>query len=149
MIDFLREGPRATTFVAAPVAGPALPAPIIAACAGALTPVLLRADGALAALEANDVLGNGSKRIKVLDGKPVFENGKPVFIPAFEGGVKLGSLVDACLYFGTQPPRLVEPPAALYDAAEYGLEVQRRRATLIKTALAPPDRARADEEQRS
>ena len=127
---WLCQDPRATAFVVVPIAGPELPARIKAVRAGALTPVLLRVDSALADLEAADVLEQGTKRIKVVDGKPVFENGKPVFIPVFEAGVKLGSLVDACLYFGDKQPEFVEPPSALYEGTEYGLEVQRRRSIL-------------------
>jgi len=93
-------------------------------------PVLIRVDSALARLEAAEVLERGTRRILVVDGKPVFENAKPVFIPVFESGVKLGDLIDACLCFGDQRPEFVEPPSALYEGTEYGLEVQRRRVVL-------------------
>ncbi len=126
----LCQNPRAAAFVVVPIAGPDLPAPIKAIRADALTPVLLRVDSALADLEAADVLEKETRRLKVVNGKPVFENGKPVFIPVFETGVKLGDLVDACLYFGSEQSEFVEPPSALYEGTEYGLEVQRRRATL-------------------
>ncbi len=131
IVDRLRRDPRATVFVVVPVAGPELPVRIKTVRASASTPVLLRVDSALATLEAADVLEQGAKRIKVVDGKPVFENGKPIFIPVFEAGVKLGNLVDGCLYFGDKPAEFVEPSSALYDDVEYRLEVQRRRASLL------------------
>ena len=92
----------------------------------------------LAQLEAADVLEQGGKRIKIVDGRPVFENGKPVFIPVLEAGVKLGDLVDACLYFGDKPPEFVQPASALYEGTQYGLEVQRRRAVLRTSLGWPP-----------
>ena len=49
-------------------------------------PVLLTLGGsATGRLHAADVLEFGTKRIKTLDGKPVFEDGNPVFIPVFVG----------------------------------------------------------------
>ena len=50
----------------------------------------------------------GAKRFKVLDGEPVFEDGKPVFIPAFEGDVKIAEMADACLHlFATRPRNIL------------------------------------------
>jgi hypothetical protein len=46
-------------------------------------------DNALAPVAAADVLEKGT-RLKVIAGKPVFENGKSVFVPVFEDDVKLG-----------------------------------------------------------
>ena len=81
-------------------------------------------------LLAGEVLEIGAKRIKTTGGNPVFEDGKPVFIPVFEGDVRAGDLADACLYFGAAQPEYVPPPAGLYEHTEYGLEVQRRRRML-------------------
>jgi hypothetical protein len=124
----LQQDPRATAFVVVPVAGPDLPAALTEIRADASTPVLIRVAKTLASLAAADVLEKGTKRIKVVDGMPVFESGKPVFIPVFEAGVKLGDLVDACLYFGDKQPEFVEPPTALYEGTDYGREIHRRRS---------------------
>src|SRR4051794_36404079 len=67
-------------------------------------------------------------RVKVVDGEPLVENGKPVFVPVFEERVKLGDFVDACLYFGDRQPYFAEPPSSLYEGTDYGLEVKRRRS---------------------
>jgi hypothetical protein len=64
--------------------------------------------------------------------KPVFDDdGKPVFIPLFEAGVKLRDLVDACLYFGTADLELAKPPARLYEGTQDGIEVHRGRRMLF------------------
>jgi hypothetical protein len=84
----------------------------------------------LASLPAAGVLEIGTNRIKTAGGKPVFENGKPVLLPVFEADVKLGDLIDACLYFGAAPPQFVPPLPDLYDGTEYGREVQRRRRVI-------------------
>ena len=66
----------------------------------------------------------GAKRIKLVDGKPVF-------IPVFEPGIRVGQLVDALLSFGEEPDESVAPPAGLYADTEYGREIQRRRNILL------------------
>jgi hypothetical protein len=82
------------------------------------------------------LLESGTKRIKIVDGKPVFEDGMPVFIPVFESNINVGDLADACLYFGPAPPEFVQPPPGLYDRTEYGREIQRRRS-ILKLAMSP------------
>jgi hypothetical protein len=130
VIELLRNHAGAESFVVVPAGGPNLPDPFAAIEATSMRPALLAMNSKLARIEAADVLEKDGKRIKVVDGKSVFENGKPVFIPVFEAGVKLGDLVDACLYFGDKPPEFVQPSSALYEGTQYGLEVQRRRAVL-------------------
>lgn len=132
IIDRLRQDSKATSFIVVPIAGPDLAIGMKANRAFTSTPVLIRVEGALGALEASAVLEKGGKRIEVVNGKPVFENGKPVFIPAFEAGVHLGDLIDACLYFGDKELEFVKPPSELYKGTDYGLEVQRRRSVLLK-----------------
>jgi hypothetical protein len=134
IIDRLRQDPRATSFIVVPVSGPEFAATMTQIRADTSTPVLIPVDGALAALEASKVLEKDAKRIKVVDGKPIFEDGKPVFVPVFEAGVHLGDLIDACLYFGDKQTEFVEPPSALYEGADYRRELLRRRSILL-TAL--------------
>jgi len=136
--ELLRNHAGAESFVVVPAGGPNLPDPFVTIEATAMRPALLSTNGTLAQLEAADVLEQGGKRIKSVDGRPVFENGKPVFIPVFEAGVKLGDLVDACLYFGDKPPEFARPSPALYGGTQYGLEVQRRRAVLRTSLGWPP-----------
>ena len=137
VIELLRKH-SGESFVVVSTGGPNLPDPFVAIEATAMRPALLAMNATLARLEAADVLEQGGKRIKVVDGKPVFEKGKPVFIPLFEAGVRLGDLVDACLYFGDKAPEFVQPSPALYEGTQYGLEVQRRRAVLGACLGLPP-----------
>lgn len=128
IVDLLQQDARAKWFIVVPVGGPGLPE-LVTSNAG---PVLLNlANNAIGSLRAADVFEIGSKRIKTLDGKPVFEDGKLVFIPVFESDIKVGDLADACLYFGETPPDFVHPPPELYDGTEYGREVRRRRSLVI------------------
>jgi hypothetical protein len=137
IVDLLKEDSRAEWFIVVPVGGPGLPAIITAHKATAGEPALLRLAGnAVGRLHAADVLESGTKRIKIVDGKPVFEDGKPVFIPVFESDINVGDLADACLYFGGAPPEFVQPPPGLYDRTEYGREIQRRRS-ILKLAMSP------------
>jgi hypothetical protein len=131
IINLLRDDSKAKSFVVVPIGGPGLPAPITAIEATPATPALLAMESSLGDLAAADVLEKGTKRIKVVNGNPVFINGQPVFIPVFEAGVKLRELVDACLYLGSAHPEFVEPPATLYEGTQYGIEVQRRRKLLM------------------
>lgn len=118
-----------------PVGGPGLPAIVTANTATAEEPALLTlGSSAVGRLRAADALEIGTKRIKTLDGKPVFEDGKPVFIPVFESDVKVGDLADACLYFGEAESDFVQPPRGLYDGTEYGKEFQRRNL-IIRAVL--------------
>jgi hypothetical protein len=82
-------------------------------------------------LYASDVLEIGGRRIKVVGGNPVFMDGKPVFIPVFEPGLKVRQLTDALLYFGEAPVESIPPPAGLYDGTAYECEIQRRRAIVM------------------
>ena len=84
-------------------------------------------------LFANDLLERGTKRVKLVDGRPVLVDGRPVFVPVqvFESSLKLRQVADACLYFGSALPEFGQPPARLYDGTDYGREVQRRRAIIF------------------
>jgi len=127
IVDLLKQDSRARWFIVVPVGGPGLPAVITANAATADEPALLRlGSSAVGRLRAADALEIGTKRIKMLDGKPVF-------IPVFEGDIKVGDLADACLYFGETQPDFVQPQPELHDGAEYGKEFQRRN--LIIRAL--------------
>lgn len=108
IIDLLKQDSRAKWFIVVPVGGPGLPDIIGTNTATAEAPAFLKLAG----------------------GKPLFEDGKPVFVPVFEAGVNVGDLADACLYFGTTLPEFVQPPAGLYEHTAYAVEVQRRRRLL-------------------
>jgi hypothetical protein len=131
IVSLLQGDSRARWFIVMPVGGSALPAMLTAHKATATERILDLAGSPLGQLPAGDVLELGGKRIKTVDGSPLFQDGKPVFIPVFEDGIEVGDLADACLYFGTAPPAFVEPPPGLYDQTEYGTEVQRRRSILL------------------
>jgi len=123
----LERDSRATVFVVAPVAGPELYT-VLRIERDAPTPTLIRIDDMLGTLSAADVLEKGTKRIRVVDGTPLLVDGKPVFVPVFEAGTRLGDLVDACLYFGRNAPTFVDPPPVLQQRPDYILELQRRRS---------------------
>jgi len=130
--SLLEDSSKAAAFVVAPVGGPGLPTSIAAIGATADAPALVTVNSALGDLAAADVLERGTKRLQVVNGKPVFDDdGKPVFIPLFEAGVQLRDLVDACLYFGGADLELAKPAAALYEGTQYGIEVRRRRRMLF------------------
>jgi hypothetical protein len=132
IVELPKTGPKTSWFVVVPVGGPGLPAAITANDATPTEPTLLTlANDKLGKVAAADVLEQGGKRIKVVAGKPVFADGKPVFVPVFESGIKLCELADACLYFGSELPEFMEPPPALYDGSEYGREIQERRKSLL------------------
>jgi hypothetical protein len=138
IVELLKEDSRARWFIVVPVGGPGLPGIITATAATAEEPALIVLYGnAVGRLNAADVFEIGTRRLKTIGGKPVFEGGKPVFIPVFEGDIKVGELADACLYFGSAPPELVEPPPGLYNRTEYGTEVHRRRSILNMLIGAP------------
>jgi hypothetical protein len=127
IVDLLNQDSRARWFIVVPVGGSGLPAVITANAATADEPILLRlGSSAVGRLPAADTLEIGTKRIKMLDGKPIFT-------PVFEGDIKVGDLADACLYFGQAEPDFVQPLPELYDGTEYGNEFQRRN--LIIRAL--------------
>ncbi len=137
IVDLLKEDSRARWFIVVPVGGPGLPGSITAKTATAGEPALIALGGnAVGRLNAAEVIEIGAKRFKTIDGKPVFEDGKPVFIPVFEGDIKLGDLADACLYFGGAPPEFVQPRTGLYVGTEYGGEIRRRRNILSLLTLA-------------
>jgi len=130
IVDLLKGDSRAKWFIIVPVSGPGLPT-IAAGSATAKEPSLIKLAGSpLGRSLAGDVLEIGTRRVKIVDGKPLFQDGKPVFIPVFEGDIKVGDLADACLYLGTAQPTLVQPPSGLYDRTKYGVEIQRRRSLL-------------------
>jgi len=79
-----------------------------------------------AALNAGEVLERGTKRVKVV-------NGTMVATPVFDAPVQLDRLVDACLYFGREPPEFVQPDPSLYENTSYGRELQRRRSVALAT----------------
>jgi hypothetical protein len=137
IVDLLKQDSRAKWFIIVPVGGPGLPSVLSANTASAGEPALIGLRGSeVGRLRAADVLEIGTKRIKTLDGKPVIEGGKPVFIPVFESDIEVGHLADACLFFGGAEPDFVQPPPGLYDRTEYGGEIQRRR-NLLNLAMLP------------
>jgi hypothetical protein len=133
LVDMLRQNPKAKWFVIVPVGEPDLPGAISEEKASASSPAfVMLAHGRVGDLEANDLLEKGTKRIKLVEGKPVLMDGRPVFVPVqvFESSLKVRQVADACLYFGSGPPEFVPPPAGLYNGTDYGREIQRRRAIL-------------------
>jgi hypothetical protein len=132
LVELLKEDPRARWFVVVPVGGPGLPTGITANQGSSTRPVFIGlADSGPGDLNAVDVLEREGRRIKVVDGKPAFVDGTPVFIPVFEAGIQVRQLVDALLFFGSAPPEFVQPPASLYGATEYGRETERRRKMVM------------------
>jgi hypothetical protein len=98
---------------------------VVAVADAAIDPGLIDVNtSSVGDLEAFELLEKGAKRIKFVDGKPVF-------IPVFEPGIRVRQLVDALLSFGEEPDESVAPPAELYAGAEYGREIQRRRNILL------------------
>jgi hypothetical protein len=135
VVELLKEDSRARWFIVVPVGGRGMPAEIMAKAGTAAAPVLHSLGGCvMGRLRAADLLERGTQRIRVVEGKPVFEGGKPVFIPVFERDVKAGDLADACLSFGEEEPESVPPPRALCEEAGYGKEVA-RRLSIIKLAM--------------
>jgi hypothetical protein len=131
VVDLLKEDTSAKWFIIVPIGGPGLPTIITANKATSQEPVLIKTTGsAVGRLHAAEVFERGGRRFKVVEGKPVLEDGKPVFIPVFESDIKVEELADACLYFGCEPPEFVQPPPGLYDHTEYGREIERRRSIL-------------------
>ncbi len=133
VVDILRQNPKARWFVIVPVGGPGLPNGISGEKASPISPEFVRlGHSPVGDLYANDLLEKDAKRVKLLDGKPVLVDGRPVFVPvqAFESSLRVRQVADACLNFGNAPPDFVLPPPALYDGTEYGREVQRRRAIM-------------------
>lgn len=133
VVEILRYHPKAKWFVIVPVGGSDLSSAISAEKASPSSPeFVLLGHNPVGNLYANDLLEKGTKRVKLVDGNPVLVDGKPVFVPVnvFEPNVRMRQVADACLYFGSAPPQLVQPPAALYSGTDYGKEVQRRRAIM-------------------
>ena len=132
IVELLKTDSKARLFVVVPIGGPGMPAEIARNDATPSQPALLTlADNKLGNVAAEDVLERGTKRIKIVDGRPVFADSKPVFVPVFDHGIKLHELADACLYFGRALPDFVEPPRALYDDTEYGREIQQRKRMIL------------------
>lgn len=133
VVDILRHNSNAKWFVVVPVGGPNLPGAISGEKASPSSPeFVLLSDGPVGELYANDLLEKGTKRVKLVDGKPLLVDGRPVLVPVqvFESNITVRQVADACLYFGKALPELVQPPAALYERNGYGREVQRRRAIM-------------------
>ena len=133
IVDILRQNPKAKWFIIVPVGGPDLPSAISGEKASPSSPeFVLLGRSPVGDLYANDLLEKGTKRIKLVDGKPLLVDGRPVFVPAqvFDSSLRLRQVADACLYFGGALPEFVQPPPVLYNGTEYGREVQRRRAII-------------------
>ena len=133
IVDILQRNPKATWFVIVPVGGPGLPSAISEEEGSPASPeIVLTAHGAAGDLYANDLLEKGTQRVKLVDGKPLPADGRPVLVPVqvFDPNLRVRQVADACLYFGNTAPAFVRPPAAIYDGTPYGREVQRRRAII-------------------
>ncbi len=132
VVDILRHNSNAKWFVVVPVGGPDLPGVSGETASPSSPEFVLLSDGPVGELYANDLLEKGTKRVKLVDGKPLLVDGRPVFVPVqvFESNITVRPVADACLYFGKALPELVQPPAALYNGTGYGREVQRRRAIM-------------------
>jgi hypothetical protein len=133
VVDILRQNPKAKWFVIVPVGGPDLPSAVSAEKATPSSPeFVLLGHSPVGNLYANDLLEKGTRRVKLVDGKPLLVDGRPVFVPVqvFEPNLTVRQVADACLYFGNALPEFVQPPAALYDGTPYAREVQRRRAIM-------------------
>jgi len=133
VVDILRQNPKAKWFVIVAVGGPDLPSAVSAEKASPYRPeFVLLGHGPVGNLYANDLLEKGTRRVKLVDGKPLLVDGRPVFVPVqvFEPHLTVRQVADACLYFGHALPEFVQPPAALYDGTPYAREVQRRRAIM-------------------
>jgi hypothetical protein len=116
IVDLLKDRADAKWFVVVPIDGPTI------------EPGLVEVHkSVMGDLDASDVLEKSTKRIKVVDGKPVFVDGK-----VFEPGVRLRDVTDALLSFGDEPDESVAPPAGLYSGTEYGPEIDRRRKILLQ-----------------
>jgi hypothetical protein len=111
----LKEDPRATWFIINSFGGPGLPAVTAANVATAKKPALLRLDRepAMAQISALELVGEGTYREKMVDGKRVLQDGKPVLIPAFDSDLKIGEVTDAFLYFGAEDPEIIPVPAEI------------------------------------
>jgi len=81
-------------------------------------------------LEANELFAKGTRRVQVVDGKVVL-------VPAqvFEPDLKLRDVADAGLDFGSEPPEWVPRPPGV-AGTDYGTEIDRRRAILMRLAQA-------------
>ena len=115
VVELLKDRPDAKWFVVVPAEGIGAPG------------LHDLNDGGVGDLPASDLLEKGTKRIKVVDGKPVLVDGK-----VFEPGVRVRDLTDALLSFGDEPDESVVPPAGLYAGTEYGREIDRRRRILLQ-----------------
>ena len=120
IVELLRGDERARWFVIVPVEGDS---------GAAGEPAWLDLAGSpVGGRDANDLFAKGAKKVKVVDGKMVLE---PAQI--FEPGVKLRDVADAGLCFGNGPPEFVPRPAGI-AGSEYGREIDRRRAILMRIA---------------
>ena len=134
VVGLLQQNPKASWFVILPVGEPGLPAVLSDAGASRSHPEFVNlAEGPVGDLYANEVLEKGTRRVQLVDGRPVIVNGRPVFVPVqvFEPGVRMRDVADGCLNFGNSPPEFVPPPEQLYSGTEYGTELQRRRAVVF------------------
>jgi hypothetical protein len=72
-------------------------------------PVLVKLAGnPVGGLEANQISGKDTKRVRVVDGKMVLEPAE-----LFDPGVKARDVADAVLYFGSDPPELIPRPSGI------------------------------------
>jgi Haem-binding uptake, Tiki superfamily, ChaN len=127
IMELLERRANARWFAIIPVDGPPMTQSIGAEEASAAEPLLVRlAADPVGGLEANEIFGKDTKRVKVVDGKMVLEPAQ-----VFDAGVKARDVADAVLYFGSEPPEFVPPPSGVAGTA-YGREVDRRRAILMR-----------------
>ena len=134
IVDILQGNPQARWFVIVPLGGPGLPEAIRAELVGCAKPAWMALAGAAAGgMDANDLFEQGAMRVKIVDGKPLLADGKPVLEPVqvFAPGTPARQAADACLYFGDAPPDFAPPPDAIYAGTPYGREVRRRRAVIF------------------
>ena len=114
IVDILKRNPKATWFVIVPIGGPDLPSALSYGTGSPSDPeFVLLGDSAAGHLYANDLLERGTKRVQLVDARPLLVDGRPVLLPVqvFDPHLKVREVADACLVFGTASPELVHPPA--------------------------------------
>ena len=108
--ELLRDYANARCFSVIPVDEAAVAGLLAAEPASPAEPLLVSlANSPVGALPANELLGKGNQRVKLVDGKMVL-----VPAPLFAEGLPVRQVADACLYFGGAPPELVPPPVKIY-----------------------------------
>ena len=132
IVDRLQRHPTARWCVVVPISGPDAPSAILREKGSPSNPEIVATDSSVVGdLYANDVFEKGTKRVQLVDGKPLLMDGRPVWVPVqiFAAHLKVRQVADACLYFGNTAPAFVPPPT-LYPDTTYGKEIQRRRASI-------------------